>query len=220
MIDIIPSILVKTKNEFLSQISLLEHSVTHLQLDIADGHFVPNTTWAETAVIKKIEGYTFELHLMVASPLEIISAWKNVPQVTRFIIHAESVEDIAISIEQARKSHKEIFIALNPDTSLEVLEPIHAHVDGALFMGVTPGFQGQKLLPTVLTNIRECRKKYPNLYTELDGGVSEDTLENILKSGVHAICPGSLVFRREQKPTEQILYIKNQLEKLDNQKTR
>ncbi len=216
MIDIIPSVLVKSEQEFLTQLNLLDHAVTHVQLDIADGTFVPNTTWAETATVTHIEGYTFELHLMVASPLEVIAEWSNIPSVTRFIIHAESVDNVVETIAHARTYTRQIFIALNPDTSLEDIQGVEQNIDGILFMGVNPGFQGQKLIPSVLEKISECRKKYPEIYTELDGGVHEDTLEAIVRSGVHAICPGSLVFKRKHTPSEQILYIKNQLEKLDN----
>lgn len=216
MIDIIPSVLVSNKQEFLSQIQALDHSVGHLQLDIADGIFVPNTTWADPHVVEGIEGYTFELHLMVSSPLEVIEKWANIQCVTRFIIHSESVENLPEIIQHARLHNKEIFIALKPETSLKKLEAVHDTIDGVLFMGVTPGFQGQKLIPQVLTKIIECGKKYPNLYTELDGGVQEDTLETIAKSGVHAICPGSLVFKQKQNAHKQIILIKNQLAKLAN----
>lgn len=216
MLNIIPSILVSTKEEFLSQLETLQHAVNHLQLDIADGKFVPNTTWAESAIVNEIEDYTFELHLMVHNPLEVISEWKNIPNVTRFIIHVESVENLVQTIEQVRVFDKEIFIALKPETSITPIENMIDEIDGVLFMGVTPGFQGQKLIPQVLEKITECRKKYPDLYTELDGGVAEDTLEEIVKSGVHAICPGSLVFKREHSASEQILFIKNQLMRLIN----
>jgi ribulose-phosphate 3-epimerase len=215
MIDIIPSILVSDQQEFLSQISGLNHATQHLQLDIADGKFVPNTTWAEPNIIEITKDYTFELHLMVQNPLEVISDWKNIPNVTRFIIHTESVENLAKTIKQVRAFDKEIFIALKPETSFTAIEDVIDEIDGILFMGVNPGFQGQKLIPAVLEKIAECREKYPDLYTELDGGVQEDTLEAIVKSGVHAICPGSLVFKRALTPSEQILFIKNKLAQLE-----
>ncbi len=211
MLDIIPSILVSSREEFLSQMSGLNHAVTHLQLDIADGRFVPNTTWAEPAIVEQMEGYTFELHLMVKSPLEIIAEWANISCVTRFIIHSESVKYLSETIQNARVYNKEIFVALNVETPLYKIEEVVAEIDGVLFMGVHPGFQGQKLISQVLSKITECRKQYPELYTELDGGVQEDTLEKIMKSDVHAICPGSLVFRTPTTPSEQILFIKNQL---------
>lgn len=215
MIDVIPSILVKTKDEFLTQINELKHVITHVQFDIADGIFVPNTTWSEPEIVRKINGYTFELHLMVHSPLETIAKWKDVDSVTRFIIHTESTTHLEDTIEHARAYGRELFVAFNPYTPLDILDTISAKIDGVLFMGVEPGFQGQKLIPEVLEKIIHCRKRHPHLYTELDGGVSEEVLESIAKSGVHAICPGSLVFGREHPAHEQIVFIKNQLEKLD-----
>lgn len=214
MITIIPSILVQTKQDFLSQLSALEHRVTHLQLDIADGKFVPNITWGEPDVVRTIEGYTFELHLMDESPLETIALWRDVSPVTRFIIHVESVTDISTTIAHAQTYGREVFLALNPDTALSTIHDYVGTIDGVLFMGVIPGFQGQILIPDVLTKISECRSTYPHLYTELDGGVSEDTLAKIVASGVHAICPGSLVFKRDGTAAEQIMYIKNQISQI------
>ncbi len=216
MIDVIPSILVKTKEEFFNQLNSLEHTVNHVQLDIADGTFVPNTTWGEPEAIQQVEDYTFELHLMVASPLEVIAEWSTTSSVVRFIIHLESMKNISETIANAREYNQEIFVALNPKTPLSQIELIKDTIDGILFMGVVPGFQGQKLIPNVLKKIRECREKYPDLYTELDGGVHEDTLEAITKSGVHAICPGSMVFKRDIAAAEQVMTIKKQLTKIDN----
>ncbi len=211
MIDIIPSILVKTRQEFIKEIDSLEHVVPHVQLDIADGIFVPNTTWGEPEIIRHIDGYTLELHLMVKDPLETIALWNDIPQITRYIIHYESVADAVAAITHAKNTKKEVFIALNPETTLEVLTPIHRLIEGVLFMGVHPGFQGQPLIPEVLEKIAVCRETYPELYTELDGGVQENTLQAIAESGVQAICPGSLVFKRQSPPHEQIMFIKSKL---------
>lgn len=211
---IIPSLLVKSKEEFLSQLDSLDHMVTHLQLDIADGQFVPTLTWSDPAIIASIEGYTFELHLMDLHPLETIALWKDIPSITRLIIHVESVTNLSDAIEHARTFGREVFIALNPETKLEVIETVHTHIDGVLFMGVKPGFQGQTLIPEVLEKIAQCRKKYPDLYTELDGGVQEDTLAAIVESAVHAICPGSLVFRHTRSAREQIIHLKQKINKL------
>ena len=142
MIDIIPSILVQTKDEFLAQIASLEHAVPHVQLDIADGAFVSNTTWAEPEIVHHVDGYTCELHLMVHYPLEVIAEWITVPQVTRFIVHVESTDNIEETISHIRASDelkREVFVALNPETELTVLEKIVDSIDGVLFMGVTPG---------------------------------------------------------------------------------
>ncbi|HRH23931.1 MAG TPA: hypothetical protein PK295_04885 [Candidatus Magasanikbacteria bacterium] len=217
MIDIIPSILVQSEKEFLAQLASLEHAVPHVQLDIADGAFVSNTTWAEPEIVRHVERYTCELHLMVRYPLEVIVEWITVPQVTKFIVHVESTDNIEETISHIQASDelkRDVFVALNPETELTMLEKIVNSINGVLFMGVTPGFQGQKLIPAVLEKIAQCRKKYPHLYTELDGGVHEETLKDIVHSGVHAICPGSLVFKRQHSAAEQITLIKNNISNL------
>ena len=85
--EIIPSILVQTEEQFLQQMEWLGDSVKQVQLDIADGKFVPNVTWANPAVVKKLRKLTVELHLMVADPIAELKKWVNIKQVKRVLFH-------------------------------------------------------------------------------------------------------------------------------------
>ena len=194
MIEIIPSVLVQSEEEFVQNISGLENSVDMIQLDIADGVFVPNTTWSDPEKVKKIP-LEIELHLMVQNPLEELQRWSQIHQIKRVHFHFESTDSVDNTIQEIREAGYEVGIALKPETSIDVLEPYINEIDAVLFLSVNPGKQGQPFLPEVLEKIKTFRKKYPNHFIEIDGGVNEKTLPEIIESGVDAICPGSAIFK-------------------------
>lgn len=202
MIEIIPSVLVQSEEEFVQNISGLENSVDMIQLDIADGVFVDNTTWADPEKVKKIP-LEIELHLMVQNPLEELQRWQGVHQVKRVHFHFESTESVDTTIAEIREAGYEVGVALKPETSIEVLEPYINEIDAVLFLSVHPGKQGQPFLPEVLEKIQSFRKKGWNHFVEIDGGVNEKTLPEIIASGVDAVCPGSAIFK-EGNPAENV----------------
>ena len=192
--EIIPSILVQTEEQFLQQMEWLGDSVKQVQLDIADGKFVPNVTWANPAVVKKLRKLTVELHLMVADPIAELKKWVNIKQVKRVLFHYESPVRHSEIINFVKQNNWQVGIVLNPDTPVSAIEPYLNQLDAVMFMGVYPGFQGQSLIKEVILKITKFTAKYPKVFTELDGAVNESNLPEIIKTGVNAICPGSAVF--------------------------
>ncbi len=203
--EIIPSVLVQSEQDFLTQYHAVKHSVSCIQIDIADGIFVPNKTWADPGIIKDVVDIDIELHLMTANPLEEMEKWKAVRQVQRVLVHYETISDdtdktlAAIDIYQWKKS-----IVLNPTTPASVIDGYVDQLFGIMFMGVQPGFQGKPLIPAVLLEISKIKKKYPQLFLEIDGGVNEETLVDIITTGVDAVCPGSALFKNNRSPKENV----------------
>ncbi|MBT4120985.1 MAG: hypothetical protein HOA57_01160 [Candidatus Magasanikbacteria bacterium] len=215
MIQIIPSVLVKSKDEFINQVSGLEDSVTMIQLDIADGKFVPNTTWADPEIVKKNCDLSVELHLMVSDPLEELKKWKKVKQIKRVLVHFESVNDFReVIFELENETDWQLGIVINPDTPYEKIEPYLNEVASVMFMGVIPGKQGQGLISEVLDSITNFTIDYPDMLTEIDGAVNEETLPAIAKTGVKAICPGSAIFGNDKSPKENVEKMEDIINKL------
>jgi len=205
MIDIIPSILVPDEKTFLSWTKSVEEILPMIQLDIADGAFVQNETWADPTVVDEHLNIDCELHLMVKNPLEEIRMWEEVQQIKRVLVHYESdPENIANIVSQAHSYNWEVGLVLNPDTPIDVVDDLIEEIDSLMFMGVVPGKQGQQFIPETLERIQEARKKFPDLYIELDGAVNEDTLPDIATTGVNAICPGSAIFGNDRAPAENV----------------
>jgi ribulose-phosphate 3-epimerase len=141
---------------------------------------------------------------MVADPLKELKRWQKVEQVVRILVHYESVPDFKAILPTLHAYGWEIGIVLNPDTPIDAIMPFVNDIKSVMFMGVNPGKQGQKLIPEVLTKIKKFSTLYPDMFTELDGAVNEETLPEIIKSGVKAICPGSAVFKNGRTAKENI----------------
>lgn len=193
--EIIPSVLIQSEQEFLNQTRSVLGAVNMIQLDIADGQFVPNTTWADPEVVEEKLEIDCELHLMVQDPLEEVRKWEYVPQIKRVLVHYESdPENTADILAQIHSYGWEVGVVLNPDTPIDVVENFVEEIDAIMFMGVKPGFQAQSFIPETLERIREFKSKHPNIFVEVDGGVNKETIANIAKAGADASCPGSAVF--------------------------
>lgn len=211
MTQIIPSILVLSEHEFKKQINTIKNEVKMVQIDLADGKFVPNKTWTFEEP-KKAQQYLdidFELHLMVQKPLETIKDWGNNPHLKRILIHYESVDNIAAAIKELNILKKDISIVLNPITPLSVLEPILNKIQGVMFMGVNPGFQGQGFIPETLDRIEKFKEKKTAHFVEVDGAVNEQTLSDIVKVGTDGVCPGSAIFGNKNTPAKNIQHLQN-----------
>ncbi|MFB6225836.1 MAG: ribulose-phosphate 3-epimerase [Candidatus Paceibacteria bacterium] len=203
-VQIIPSLLVDSREEFLQQIRASQEYIDMIQLDIADGNFVPNETWADPNVVKENVDIDIELHLMVEDPLKEIERWVPVPQVKRVLFHYESDVNIKEMIIELHKHSWHAGLVLNPDTEIEVVDEFEDDLEDVMFMGVEPGFQGQDLIPEVLDKIDEFTDKYPECFTQIDGSVNKKTIKDIVNTGVNAVCPGSAIFGNKKKPKENI----------------
>ncbi|MBU0661317.1 hypothetical protein KKG22_04040 [Patescibacteria group bacterium] len=193
--QIIPSILVQDEETFLTQYKAIEGSVSMIQLDIADGVFVDNTTWADPKIIAKEVACEVELHLMVANPLEELQKWEDVEQVTRVLIHYESVDDIQETLTQLTNSPWSLGVVLNPDTAPDVIDSVVDMIDVVMCMGVHPGKQGQSFIPKTNEKIFTLKSTHPTLLVSVDGAVNMDTIENIAHAGADIVCPGSTIFK-------------------------
>ena len=91
-------------------------------------------------------------------------------------------------------SDLELGIAINPETPFTVLDKYLKKIDIIVALGVNPGPSGQKFEWFVLDRIQEFKTKYPKILCEIDGGVNEENLEEIKKSGVDFIAVGSAIF--------------------------
>jgi len=200
---IIPSILVTSEDEFKQQIQSIQPHVPMIQLDIADGKFVDNTTWAEPDVIKKIVTCDIELHLMVSDPLSELKRWQSTEQVKRILVHYEST-DLADIMPTLHAYGFEIGIVLNPDTSTTVLTPFISEIKCVQFMTVVPGKQGQPFESNVLRKIKAFHKKCPDMPISADGGVNAETLPKLIAAGVTRCGPGSAIFGNEKSPKENL----------------
>jgi len=215
--EIIPTILVDDFKEVKEKINAVAKDVDWVQIDVMDGVFVNNETWPHFVVpgiakrgrkyrqeiekLKKIKGKTkIEVHLMVEEPEKEIDDWLKVAD--RIIIHFESKitnRDLGVKkiAEKIHKKKKELGLALNPETHYAAATPFLNDLDLVLLMSVQPGWSGQEMKAWVLEKAEALRKIWPKGNIEIDGGVNDENIERVKKSGINLVCVGTYIFRNK-----------------------
>lgn len=192
--EIIPAILAKDEKEFRRKIEMVTDLCDTVQIDVMDGKFVNNTTFADPQEIERMNlPMEFEIHLMVEDPEAHLDAW-SVAGCSRALVHAESVEDLRAALESVHAYGMERGISINPQTPIEDIEDAIDLADVVQVMGVQPGFMGQEFVPETVAKVAALRDKYPDLVIEVDGGVSDKTAADLADAGADRLVSGSFIF--------------------------
>lgn len=194
MAEIIPTILVKSFKEVKERIGKVENYVDWVQLDIMDGRFVDNATWNSPKDLKDFKTRVkLEAHLMIERPEEKIDNWLET--VDRVIIHYEACNNPKDLIEKVHSKEKQIGLAINPETSIDVVKPFLNDLDLVLIMTVNPGKGGQEFKDEVLSKIETLRRLWPNGNIEVDGGINNENIKKVVEAGANLICVGTYIFK-------------------------
>ncbi len=194
MVEIIPAILAKDEKEFRRKIDSITDLCETVQIDVMDGIFVDNVTWADPKRIDLLRlPMAYEVHLMMKDPLASLDAW-SVAGCQRAIVHAEAVDDVADALRQIKLYGMEAGVSLNPETSIESVEAALSEADVVQLMGVHPGHMGQPFEPGTIEKVRTLREKFPELVIEVDGGVAVGTARELADAGADRLVSGSAVF--------------------------
>lgn len=203
--EIIPVINVKTKQKFEEKLHQLSKFSGIFQIDVADGNFTSWKNWNAPEELKTFKDIheKFELHLMVKNPEIVVPLWLETKP-KRIIIHQESLKDFDTIYKMCQRAKVELALALNPSTPVDSIKDYLKKINFVVFLSVSPGPSGQKFEWYVLDKIQELRKKYPQLNIEVDGGINEETISEVLKAGANYLAIGSAIFD-SQNPKEKII---------------
>lgn len=204
MVEIIPSINVRTFIEVREQIKKVEPHVRWCHLDVTDGIFSKHETWRDPSDLPKLVGsdptkqgqtlLNIEVHLMIAEPEKEIDKWLIKP-VKRVIVHIEAMSDPELIIQKCRVAGVEIGFAVNPETPWEKLQPWFGKVDIMQMLNVHPGSSGQKAFwPETLHKIEHIRKSCAQCIIEVDGGVNAETAKKAADAGANILVAGNYIF--------------------------
>ncbi len=197
-VEVIPAILVKSREELIAQIEKVKPNVKTVHIDIMDNAFVPNSTVGLESLTNLPSGIYYEFHWMVKDPENWIT---KVPGKHRHLVHVETIFDWS-EIEKTRALGGEIGLAINPPTSIEKIYPYinDKEIKQVLIMTVNPGFSGQKYIVEVESKIRSLRAKFPNLEIEVDGGINAETSERASEAGANFLAASSAIFMAKSIP--------------------
>ena len=198
---IAPSVIAGDLSVMGSNVADFDSSVIDmLHMDVMDGNFVPNITFGPGYIrdIKKHTDIPLDIHLMIEKPE--LSLEKYIELKPEYIvIHYESTRFPARSLRLIRENGIKSGIAINPATPVEAVFDLIDYCDMVLIMSIDPGFSGQPFMKTAISRIRKLKEylisaDYPDVKIQVDGGVSELNIRNIVSAGADVIVAGSALF--------------------------
>jgi ribulose-phosphate 3-epimerase len=170
-----------------------------LQIDVMDGHFVPNITFGAgvVAALHRVVQIPLVAHLMILEPDAHLEAFAKAGAQS-IIVHQEACPHLHRSLQTIRKLDAEVGVALNPATPLASIEEVFEDVDLIQLMTVNPGFGGQKFIQGQTEKIKRLNeilsKRRLKKQIAVDGGIDVTTAPAAVKAGATILVSGSSIY--------------------------
>ena len=198
---IAPSVLAADFANLQRDIELVNNSEAQwAHIDIMDGVFVPNISFGMPVVeaIQKHCKKLMDVHLMIVQPERYIERFRELGAEV-ISVHFEACPHLHRVVQQIKGMGCKAGVALNPHTSVHVLEDILGDIDVVNLMSVNPGFGGQQFIQSTLGKIRKLREMIDannlDVLIEIDGGVNKDNATQIIEAGANVLVAGNFVFK-------------------------
>jgi ribulose-phosphate 3-epimerase len=204
-IQISPSLLAADFANLAAEAARVSHA-DWLHVDVMDNHFVPNLTIGLPVVeaLGKASGTPMDCHLMIEDPDRWAPAYVEAGA-RSVTFHVEAATAPVRLARELRAKGARAGMGLRPATAIEPYEDLLPELDMLLVMTVEPGFGGQSFLDLCLPKIRRTRALVErhglDLWLQVDGGISLDTIEQCAEAGADVFVAGSAVYRADDPDT-------------------
>ncbi|MEH0156047.1 ribulose-phosphate 3-epimerase [Limibacter armeniacum] len=200
---IAPSVLAADFANLQRDVEMINDSQADwFHIDIMDGAFVPNISFGipVTEAINRHAKKPLDVHLMINNPDQYLEAFKNAGA-EMISVHIEACTHLHRTIQKIKELGCWAGVAVNPHTSITLLEDIIEDLDYVCLMSVNPGFGGQKFIEKTYDKIRALKKmideKGSKARIQIDGGVDEGNAAKLIEAGASILVAGSYVFKNE-----------------------
>ncbi|HSU74426.1 MAG TPA: ribulose-phosphate 3-epimerase [Terrabacter sp.] len=171
-------------------------------VDVMDAHFVPNLTLGLPVVeaLLKVSPVPIDAHLMIEDPDRWAPGYAEAGcQSVTF--HVEAARDPRTLARTLRAAGARASMALKPATDFAPYEELLPDLDMVLVMTVEPGFGGQSFMADQMAKVRQVREAVRRhggeIWVQVDGGVSAQTIEQCAEAGADVFVAGSAVYGAE-----------------------
>ena len=197
---IVPSALSASFAWLARDVNLIQKAgAESVQIDVMDGHFVPNITVGPVVVeaLRRETTIFLDVHLMIENPLEYLEPFAKAGS-NLLTVHWEACRDPLAVIHAIKKLGLKAGMAIRPKTGADVLFPLLKDLDYALVMTVEPGFGGQAFMPEMLGKVKVLRQRIDErrlpCELQVDGGINLQTAGLAAQAGATSLVAGSAVF--------------------------
>ena len=195
-----PSILSADFAKLGEQIRLIDEAgAQYIHFDVMDGMFVPSISFG-LPVLRSIRPLTdriLDVHLMIEEPERYVRDFAEAGA-DIITVHAEACTHLDRTISQIHETGALAGVALNPATPVSELTYVLPQVDMVLLMSVNPGFGGQKFIAYTIDKLARLSELMYQRETvcdvEVDGGITLDNAEQVMRAGANILVAGSAVF--------------------------
>jgi len=198
---IAPSVLAADFGNLQRDLEMINESEADwFHIDIMDGVFVPNISYGMPVLetIQKHAKKMIDVHLMIIDPDRYIKTFASLGA-NVLSVHYEACTHLHRTLQAIKAEGMKAGVALNPHTSVSVLEDIINDIDVVCIMSVNPGFGGQSFIENTYKKVRQLKeiisRNKATTLIEVDGGVTNKNAKELAEAGADVLVAGSYVFK-------------------------
>lgn len=200
--QIVASILDCDFTNLAAEVAAVDDHVDRYQVDVMDGHFVPNLSFGFPILkaMRRLTTKPLEADLMISNPDRYAAKYAEAGA-DYVIVHVEASDSPRQTFRQIRDAGGHPGISLSPGTDPAAVRDHLDEVDMVLVMTVAPGFGGQPFLDDRLQAVSQVRQWIAasgrEIHVEVDGGIKPDTAGRAVAAGADLLVSGSFIFGSE-----------------------